>query len=306
MIVDSEFSRKKLLVFGALIFVVIAIPVTVYMALQQQNSQSKAEVETEVPEDSVIMIIDGEQITKAQIREVAEEQNDPTAVDHQALMDAKETLEERKILDVAAKTYNITLEQDRVERFKQEELSDTEAKYEALKQQIVLKAVNSVEALSIGFWNPPAADIDTLSTEERVDAAEQLTEGIPVLDEIETRMTSGEDTLEIADSVLEDNPDLEPVLAVNGYIYSLLTGVERAISSYPAIYEWGDNSIDDQTRNAIFTLAVDSVEKVQDTKDNRGGSVFRIINKGNTSGSSTYEAWLTEQKTILVQDVSTL
>lgn len=301
---DSEFSRKKLLVFGTLFLVVLAIPITVYTALRQQDTQTKA---ADSPETIVIMAINGQQITKAQIRAVAQEQNDPSAVDRQALLDAKDRLAERKILDIAALNYKITADPSRVNRFKQEGLSDTDAKYEALKQQVILRAVNSTEALVIGFWNPPESSENALNVEEKENAEEQLEVGTPALDDIEAKMKANEDVLEAAEAVLEDNPELEPVLAVNGYILSLLTDeTGRALSAYPLIYEWGDNSFDDETRNAVFALSKNAVGKVTDTKDNRGGSVYKIVNRGNQNGSSTYDAWLTEQKATFVKDVATL
>lgn len=282
---------------------VAAIPVTLYYALQEQDTRTSA---SEISEDTVIMVIDGQKVTKAQIRDVAEEHYDPTAIDQQALLDAKEILEERKILDIAASNYGITPDQDRIDRFKLEDLSDTQAKYEALRQQVILKTVNSIEALSIGFWNPPLSGINSLTAQEQAAARTQLAVGIPVLTQIENRMKAGEDALEIADDILADNQELEPVLAVNGYIFAPLTDADRAISSYPLIYEWGDNSLDSQTRNFLFTLAQNAVGKSQNTPTNRGGSVFRVITRGNQNGSSTYGAWLTEQKASLVQDVSSL
>jgi hypothetical protein len=44
--VDSEFSKKKALVFGALILVFVAIPVTIYTALQVQETRTQAEKAT--------------------------------------------------------------------------------------------------------------------------------------------------------------------------------------------------------------------------------------------------------------------
>jgi len=44
--VDSEFSRKKALVFGVLLLVFLAIPVTIYTALQVQETRTRAEKAT--------------------------------------------------------------------------------------------------------------------------------------------------------------------------------------------------------------------------------------------------------------------
>ena len=43
---DSEFSRKKALVFGVLLLVFLAIPVTIYNALQVQENRTRAEKAT--------------------------------------------------------------------------------------------------------------------------------------------------------------------------------------------------------------------------------------------------------------------
>lgn len=51
---DSEFSRKKALIFGALVLVLLAIPVTIYTALQVQEIRSRAAPEpTSVPTPSL-------------------------------------------------------------------------------------------------------------------------------------------------------------------------------------------------------------------------------------------------------------
>ena len=102
---------------GVLVLVFLAIPVTVYTALQQQTSSTRASVETEA---GVVAIINGEQIKKADVRKVAEEQYPPNAVDQVALQDAYEILKERKILDNAARNYALTPDQKRVTRFKNE------------------------------------------------------------------------------------------------------------------------------------------------------------------------------------------
>ena len=46
---DSEFSRKKALVLGVLLLVFLAIPFTVYTALQQQETRTRAIEPTVTP-----------------------------------------------------------------------------------------------------------------------------------------------------------------------------------------------------------------------------------------------------------------
>ena len=306
MIVDSEFSRKKLLVFGTLLLVVLAIPVTLYTAVnlnQKTNTQSKA---ANVPEDTVIVAINGQQYKKSDIRKVAEEQSDPSSVDQAALTNALNTLIERKILDKAATDLGITPEKARIDKYQQEGLTETQAKYEALREQVILNAVNSVEVISIGFWNPPSAGVNTLSAEQQDKAATELSEGIPALNEIESRMNDGGDPMKIADDIVADHPELAPVLAVNGYILSTLNEDSRVFAEYPTIAEYGDSSYDNQTRDGVFNVAENGVKKITNTSGNRGGMVVKIVNKGNLTGSSTYQAWLTEQKASSVREVAAL
>lgn len=281
----------------------LAIPVTIYTALQQKDTQTKA---ADVAETEVIVAINGEQITKADIRKVAEEQNDPTAVDRDALISALERLKERKILDIAANNLGITPEQSRLAKYSGAGLSDTEAKYEALKEQIILRNVNSVEAISIGYWNPPASGLKALTSSEQADASEQLTAGSPALNSIEEAMENGDDVLEIAESVMADSPELATVLAVNGYILDGLGNEDKKYAAYPIIYEFGDSPLDVGTRDIVFALSRNEIGRASNTSDNRGGSVFKVVNKGNSNGYSSYEAWLTEQKASLVQNASSL
>jgi len=304
--VDSEFSRKKLLVFGTLLLVVLAIPVTLYTALNLNNkSQTKSQA-ADVTEATVIVAINGEQIKKSDIRKVAEEQNDPSSVDQQALIDALETITERKILDKAASDLGITPEQARLTKFEDDGLSEMEAKYEALREQIILKSVNSTELITIGFWNPPSAGVTSLSVDEQTAAADELAAGIPALDEIEGKMSDGDDPLDIADAILIDNPDLKNVLALNGYILDPLDQVDREFASQPIIEEYGDTALDAQSRDAIFNTSKNGVKKISNTSENRGGMVIKVINKGNINGSSSYDAWLTEQKASSVEPVNAL
>jgi hypothetical protein len=305
VIVDSEFSRKKLLAVGALLLVLVGVPVTVYMALHRQSSNSHASTST-TTEDTVVVTINGEQVTKAQVRAVAQETYEPSAVDTQALNDALDTIEERKILDNAATTYSLTPDTARVQKYTQQDFSDTEAHYAALREQVILKAVNSREASSVGFWNPPTAGVSSLSVTEKDTAATQLASGIPALTTAEDMMKAGKTPAQIADAILKNKPELGPVFATNGYIYSTLTSDGKVMASYPQIYEFGDPGVDSQTRDALFAQDQGAVVKVTDTEGNKGGNVFKIEVKGNVTGAATYDDWLTSQKASLVKPITPL
>lgn len=299
---SNEYSLKKVMVFVIFIVALVAIPLTVYLAQRQQESRSRASV---VGEDAVVAVIDGVQITKAQVRKVAEENYAPGAVDAQALKDALDILSERRILDKAAKELGIKVDQDKANNLLDQEFSTTDAHYEALRDQVRSKVVKGREAVSIAFWNPPTKGSDSLTAEEKTAAAKQLTEGTAALAEAETRMKAGEDVFDIADSLLAKYPSLAPVLAVNGYVLDILDDSERELASHPRMYEFGDSGLDPETLESLFALELDEITRITDTSTNRGGVVFKLIS-ANDAGAVTYGQWLEGQKTSLVQNLSVL
>lgn len=299
-----EITRKKLFILGSFIVVLIAIPLTVYITQKQQETRSSA---AEVPDTTVVAVINGEQITKADVRKVAEEQNAPSAVDAQALKDALTVLEERKILDLTAEELGIEASSDRVNIFVENEgFSEEDARYEVLRDQIILAKVKSRETLSIEFWNPPENSLDSLTAEEKENSNKELSHGIPALGRAEPRIRSGEHIIDIGQSLLTAYPSLAPVLGVNGYILSELDEAQKEIASLPQIYEFGDSSLDQTTLDALFAMGVGEVKTITNTSSNRGGTVFKIVSKGNDSGELSYEDWLDKQKRALVDDLGVL
>lgn len=301
--VNNEYSLKKVAFFLLLLIALFAIPLTVYLVQRQQEIRTRA---TQVPEDTVVMVIDGQQYTKADVRKIAEEQNDPSTVDSEALKVALGTLEERKILDKATSELGIQIDSAQVQKLTEDDYSDLEARYEVLKNQVILAAVKSRQALSIEFWNPPADSLNSLSAAEKTAAANELRDGIPALAEAENRLKTGEEILDVGDSLIVKYPSLKPVLAINGNILDSLVDSEREEARRPRIYEFGDSNLDKETLDALFAMNVDEIRSITNTKDNRGGTVFRLASKGNDSGEPSYESWLEKQKSSLVRQVSSL
>ena len=282
----------------------LAIPLTVYITQKQQEVRSRA---AEVPDTTVVAVFNGEQITKGQVRDVAEEQNDPSSVDGQALKDALVVLAERKILDLTAEDLGIDVYSDRVNILVENEgFSEEEARYEVLRDQIILAKVKSREALSVEFWNPPQSSLDSLTAEEKENARKELSDGIPALASAETRLKAGENVLDIGQSLLTTYPSLKPVLAVHGYILSMLDENEKETTALPQIYEFGDSSLDQTILNALFSMEIGEVKSITNTSSNRGGTVFRLVSKGTDSGELSYEDWLDKQKGDLFSDLGVL
>ena len=300
---NTGYSLKKVSLFILLALALIGIPLTVYIAQRQQETRTGAQV---VSEDSVVVIIDGQEYTKADGRKIAEEYSDPSTVSAGGLSVALDILIERKILDKAEKDLSIQIDQASVNNFIQAGFSETDARYETLREQVILKAVKSRRAESLRFWNPPETTLNSLTSEEKTAAEAQLSDGIPALTEAESRMRQGEDIFTIGDSLLVKYPTLVPVLGVNGYILSGMDQFDRAEAKIPPIYEFGDSNLDNDTLDKLFSLNAGEAGLITETDGNRGGSVFKLIEIGNPQGLVSYDTWFSQQEVSLVKVINPL
>lgn len=280
-----EITRKRLFIFGSFIVVLFAIPLTVYITQKQQEIRSQASA---VPESTVIVTINGQDFTKADIRDVANEQYESSAVDDQALKDALDVLIERNILDIEA------------ERLGVEADSQAEDYYEVLQEKITLAATKSRKVLSLGFWSPKSSDQGNLSASEKQLAQILTTQGRIALSEIEPRLNAGEDILEITNSIRTKYPSISDYIALNGYRLTDSSEEEKELTAKAYVVEFGDSNMDPTVLNGVFALDVGQIRKFQATETNDGGSVFKIIEKGNDSGPTTYSQWLSGKRSALV------
>ncbi len=297
-----DFKLKKVAIIFVLALIVFAIPITVYFAQQQQNTQSSASI---VSEDTVVATINGKQIKKSDLRLVAQEQYEAVDVDDQALKDALITIEERAILDQAAVDFGIQLDTAWVDELVSNGTPEKVAKYQVLKNQVALKAVKNREAMTVSFWNTPVAGLNSLTQEEKDASEKQLTDGLKALDEAENGFNSGKDVLQIGDTLLSKYDSLRPVLAVNGVILNGLSDSDRVASMHPQVYEFGNSGLDRETQDAVFGLNVNDVKLISNSASNRGGIVFKVVSS-NDNGANTYEEWFAQQKSSMVQELNVL
>lgn len=299
-----EITRKKLFLFGSFVVVMLAIPLTVYLSQRQQETRSSAAV---VPENAVIVKISGVDVLKKDIREVAEEQYEPSAVDNQALKDSLEVVIERQILDIESDRLGVEASAAEVqELMTQDELSENEARYEVLKGKVSIAAIRSRKVISLGFWTPASADQASLSKAEKDLAKNLSNQGGAVLSEIETKLRANQNLVAVADAIVLKYPVFKDYLAINGHRVNGLTTEEKQAFAREDIVEFGDSNMDNSILNGVFAMPVGQVKKFQNTKTNSGGSVFKVIEKGNDSGKVTYAAWLKERTDALVIRVTPL
>lgn len=293
-----QITKKKIFIFLSLLVVIIAIPLTIYLSQQQQESRSSASA---VEDSAVIATINGSNITKADVRAIAQEQYEASAVDDQALRDGLDVLEERRILDIEAQGKGISPDPSEVQaRMSEEGLTRTQAYYGVLRDSVTLVEVKSRQILSMGVWSPADSDLSSLDPADKNTAKTQTQDGLAALPGIQTKMESNEDLLTIADSVISQYPSVKDAIAINGSKLTDLTQAEKNAVTKPVIVEFGDSSMDTTTLNSLFAMEVGSVKTISKTEANSAGVVFKVLQKGNDRGLTTYDAWLNVQKNALI------
>lgn len=291
-------SKKTAAILVALFFVV-SIPLTVFVAKQPQTTDIGAA--NPLTPDTLIAVFNGQKIYEKDLEKVAAEQNDPDAIDKEALKDALDTLIQRKVLDLEKQEKGIEVSQDEIsQKAAEQDLESNQAYYEVLKDKVTMLDVQAMKVASVGFWSPKNDNLESLTADEKTLASRQAQQGSQALSEVETRLTSGEDLLTIAQSIALKYPVVGPAISINGYILDTLSESERqSLSSYEII-EKGNADLDNSIRTGLFAMAENEVKTFENTETNKGGFVFKILQKGSDSGFATYDAWLKSKENSLV------
>ncbi|MBI2032806.1 MAG: hypothetical protein HYT09_04150 [Candidatus Levybacteria bacterium] len=299
-------SKRKILSILAIVFLLAAIPLTLALVKQEQDIRQEASTPTLSPE-TVIAKVGENNITKADVDNLVVEMSGAVSTDKTVLNDTLNILIERAILENTAFENNLNPTQEETNnRASAEGISEEEAKLEIIKDLVTKNLLNSRTVVSLGFWSPPETAQKALTTAEVQTAEIQSTDGALALTEIENKMKTDEDILTIADSIMRKYPSLAPILAVNGYILNGLTPEEKTQSATSYLIEHDDSNLDSTTLNGVFSMTVDEVKKISNTETNQGGSVFKLIKKGNETGPGSYSSWLSSQKEDVVAVVNTL
>lgn len=294
---NNEYTLKKVAFFILFLIALIAIPLTVYVAQRQQETRTRAAV---VPEDAVVAVIDGQQITKAQVREVAEEQYAPSAVDTQALNDALDTILERIILDKEKTDKNINISDEEIQaKVENDGLSDKEAYYAVLRQKVTELNTKNWQVYTIGFWTPPASDLSQLTAEEKTQREQILSVGKTIISEAKTRLESGEAASDIAKSLLSKYPNFQGVLAVNGFQLAPDSEPTEEMRN-PKIYTYETSAVGQPFYDTIYSMSNDGEIKLNLPADGSGGDVIQLVSS-NKASFNTYEDWLADKKSSVIR-----
>jgi hypothetical protein len=303
--VDTEtISRNKVILIGLFLLALVAIPVTIFMVTQRQQTTTKA---SETGENEIVAIVNGEKISKAQARRVALEQNSPKGVGTEALKSAVDEIAQRKAVDKIASASNISATNAEVAK----EVKDTgapreEAKYAVLKQKLTESQVKNWQVESIRFWIPADEPVEVsgttiyktpsdLTTEEANVRQDQLKEATKYLSEAETLLKTS-DALSVAQSLSTKYPELTKIIAVNNNLLSEYSPSSSFANEYksPAVYT-ADELANDLYANQIRALKnPGEVVKVR-SDHNGGGAVFKLVAVNQSAPYATYDELLQQE-----------
>jgi uncharacterized protein YxeA len=297
--VEIKITRRNLFIIITVLVVLIAVPVTLYLSQQQQEDRSHASQGTS--DSTIIETVDNQPITLGEVKNVALEQYDESAISTNVLKDALATLEERKILDMEAQKKGLTTDSSEVERVASEEdITTDQARYEVLRDLVTLADVNSVEVLSVGAWTPTDDNPLGLDPEDQTNSQKQANDIIKALPSIEDGLTKGTPVLTISDNTVKTYPSLADIIAVNGSKLLGLDDSEKTAAGDPQIIEFGDSNLDPSVQTGLFAMSEGEVKSFSKTEANSGGVAYRVVKKGNPQGAGSYDEWLTTQTRALV------
>lgn len=297
--------NKKIAALALIILFIVALPITIFVSQQQQNTQSGAAVS--LTPETVIAVLNGQNILEKDVENVALEQYDTNSIDTQALQDALDILIERKILDYEKNQKSITVTQDEINKKQADGVNEKQASYEVLKDKVTIANTKNWQAFSIGFWLPPNDELSDLTGDEKTTRKKQLEEGLKSLDDAKDQLQAKKYPLDIARNLVNKYPPLEAIMGVNGWlIKDLNSSANFSDFTSPRIYTYEKSNSGQPFFDTLYSMKnAGQIKKAISDKES-GGSIIKLIKANPGAKYDTYEDWLSARKTTLVNVVYSL
>lgn len=291
----SSFTRRRVVIGVIILLFCLLIPLGLYYSARKQ-----------VPADILLVSVGENKIYKSTVQKVAEEQYVPSAISQDVLKKFLDVAIERSVLDIEAKKLNIVISENEIDKELQKSglgsLNRNVIRYKLLKEKIIASQIKSVEAYTIGFWIP------SFDYPQKPEYETQRIEGKKALDEIEKKLKNEEIPLDVTAYIFERYEILQPMLALNGYIFRKTK--DQTLFTTPKIYQINEKErdksyTDKELFDILLTIQPNEVKTIL-RKDGSGGTVIKSVAVNREVGHSSYEEFLNAKKKELVKTYTSL
>lgn len=279
-----------------ILLMIITIPATVFVASQPQTTQSGAA--NELTPETVVAIINGENVLEKDIEMVAAEQYDPEAIDREALKDALDTIVERKILEIEKGKLGLDASDVEVATKVSDGFESTQAYYEVLKDKVTASQTKNWDVYTIAYWLPMTGERENLTNQETQAVQRQQADGLKAIDEATTQLQTGKEALEIARDIVTKYPSLKDILGINGYLLKDIDqGANLSDVENPRSYTYESSNKGQAFFDTLYSLKNTGEVKKYVSDKNSGGGAIELVSANTSASFDTYEAWLKSKKT---------
>lgn len=288
--------NRKVALGVFVLIMIITIPATVFVARQPQSTQSTAA--NELTPETVIAVINGQNVLEKDLEQVAAEQYEVEAIDREALKDALDTVIERKILEIEKEKQGLEVLDSEIVAKTQEGFEPTQAFYEVLKDKVTVSQTKNWEVYTIGFWLPMADERGNLTAQEKKDVQKQHDDGLKAVSQAQDQMQADKSVLDIAKELSNQYPSLKDILGVNGYLLKDLgEGANLSDVENPRNYTFESANKGQAFFDTLYSLKTAGQVKKYASDKNSGGGVIKLVSAKPNAAFDNYEAFLKSKKT---------
>lgn len=278
--------KKTITGIGLFMFLVLLVPLTVFLVRQQQTTGSSA---AEIP----IATYNGVSIFKSDLSNLAAESysKSPENLNAAQLKSLLNTYVEQKILD----SQNLGDISKELATAQSQGFIGSSAKYEALKQKLIETRFKSWKLYSIDFWLPQQDDLSKADSKRQQESADVK----GALDFAKAQMEKGVSVYDIAGQIKQKFSSIYNILGVNSYQFK--DSSDPSAWDTPTTYYYAKDNKDTTFYKTLYGMNEQSPVTEILSEANMGGSVIKIVKVNNPDGiTDNYEDWLSSQESSFV------
>lgn len=288
--------NRKVALGVFILLMIVTLPATVFIARQPQSIQSGAA--NELTSETVVAIINGQNILEKDLEKVASEQYDTEAIDRDALKDALNTVIERKILEIEKEKLGLDPLDFEIEDKVKDGFESIQAYYEVLKDKVTASQTKNWDVYTIAYWLPMTGERQSLTNQETKDVQKQQEDGLKAIEEARAQLQTSKTGLQIAKDIVKKYPSLKEILGVNGYLLrDIEQGANLADVENPRRYTFESSNKGQAFFDTLYSLKNAGEVKKYVSDKNSGGGAIELVSANTSASFDTYEAWLKSKKT---------